>query len=715
MASLPRATPLRDDTESFASYALPAQGGAGATPLPPGTPTRAARSRAASARARWIPPGEAVEVQGLVLPGGMLYVGKTLRGQNRDVEPALINPELPLSVKKGDESRAFATNYAPDYHQANRSDRRAYLQWLAGGRQNPAASIGLPMLFFFGLERRLVYDAAKKPEVLRDRDAILAEIERLLTVYGAHPGLANRARHLQDYLAAQTLGPRCYLSAPQPHPRSFQLPYGYQVALGQMAFDKQPLTPAWAAAWACQDGLVYQSKPLRRHPELFRRAFEHHYAGACPEGLRLQPGPLPLRLHYDAVSPSLRDIRSAPLEGAVPVLNDQPIRRQLQGLVDRCEADLEPYVRYVGLKPEKAQGVAALLLPDYLRPAALQQQLLLRQAQVARAPLVLPLAQVIDFDDAPLADSRAGHLALATVLAHYGIGLEPDLLGEARRTKGSDMVVLFPQPAGDQRALTADGQAALTLVEAACSYVLDEHAPAEEVQWLLQQVAQFACPDASLLARLAARAELCRRYPVPPAQMKRRLAGLPVGARAPLGQLLVNLVRRQGPLLPQLVRLLEQIYAALQLERAQLYRDLALPGPVEAPSPVAALTTPPPLVLNREHIAALQQETREVATLLGAIFAEDEAPPPAPAAVPGPYGLDLDHAALLCQLLTRPQWARAELEALADRYDLMLEGALEVLNDVIVDQLGELLAKGEDPIDINPTLREHLAQELNRP
>src|SRR3546814_13125108 len=40
---------------------------------------------------RWIPPGESVEVAGMNLPGGMLYVGGRLKALNGGTDPCLIS------------------------------------------------------------------------------------------------------------------------------------------------------------------------------------------------------------------------------------------------------------------------------------------------------------------------------------------------------------------------------------------------------------------------------------------------------------------------------------------------------------------------------------------------------------------------------------------------------------------------------------------------
>jgi hypothetical protein len=53
-------------------------------------------------------------------------------------------------------------------------------------------------------------------------------------------------------------------------------------------------------------------------------------------------------------------------------------------------------------------------------------------------------------------------------------------------------------------------------------------------------------------------------------------------------------------------------------------------------------------------------------------------------------------------MLSRPQWSRAELEDAASDLELMLDGALEQVNDACFDMHDIPLSEGEDPIDIHP-------------
>ena len=86
----------------------------------------------------WVKSGESIQVHGLTIPGGMLYLGKGLGAVKEPygLEPALINPTLAVNMASPDiEGTSFG--YWPSYDGIPPEARAAYLLWLAGGRSDP--------------------------------------------------------------------------------------------------------------------------------------------------------------------------------------------------------------------------------------------------------------------------------------------------------------------------------------------------------------------------------------------------------------------------------------------------------------------------------------------------------------------------------------------------------------------------------------------------
>jgi hypothetical protein len=132
-------------------------------------------------------------------------------------------------------------------------------------------------------------------------------------------------------------------------------------------------------------------------------------------------------------------------------------------------------------------------------------------------------------------------------------------------------------------------------------------------------------------------------------------------------------------------------------------------------APAFSIPAPPvslrgSVVLDLTKVAALKAESARVSVLLGAIFAECEAPEAeerpvqtqAPEDAPTSLlNLNPGHQGLLQVLLQRPRWTRAELEELCADRGLMVDGAIECINEAAFDQFGRALIEGNEQIDIN--------------
>jgi len=113
------------------------------------------------------------------------------------------------------------------------------------------------------------------------------------------------------------------------------------------------------------------------------------------------------------------------------------------------------------------------------------------------------------------------------------------------------------------------------------------------------------------------------------------------------------------------------------------------------------------VLLSQETISSKITETNAVGTLLAAIFVDDE--PVAAAAGPdGAPGLDPAHRDLLRELGTRASWARTDFAALAARYGVLPNGAVDLLNEVAMETAGEPVCEGDGDLVINSEVLQEL-------
>jgi hypothetical protein len=119
--------------------------------------------------------------------------------------------------------------------------------------------------------------------------------------------------------------------------------------------------------------------------------------------------------------------------------------------------------------------------------------------------------------------------------------------------------------------------------------------------------------------------------------------------------------------------------------------------------------------LDFERIAALEKDSANASALLSDIFSEQETVEQV-VAVPQPkekapadnvhslLGLDRAHSELARLLLSRSEWTKEQLNEVAAKLDLMLDGALEILNDAAFDEHDMPFIEGEEIVKVTPEL-----------
>ena len=670
---------------------------------------------------RWVPPGESIEVAGVNLPGGMFYVGGSLKALNGGTEPSLISGQQ-IVAREGNYCTS-QMGYWPSYAGASPQARRAYLNWLSDGRSNPDCDIGYVFLFFYGLERRVTVDSRSDPAARNDWPAIIVELRRLLAIYGEKSGSFNRyAGELLSWIELDGKSSQLYKQPVPDFPRTYELPPYLRLALGQAAVDRAPLPAHLALAWIRLSPECYLRTAATRCPNEFERLFTQRYHEALGPGLVLPKNRTKLKFVYQAASASLRAANITMAFGDVPDVTalTAPIRKLME-IASQCADELGSYSRLVGKDPGAAGALEGLLLlPVTLWPDTTQAKLRALTAQMREGRLSLPLKELLDvLGGANQVVNRDRVRGLARALEGAEIGMEPNVLGGARAPGEQDAVVLFAQPLMDSDVGSrAEYQtAALTLQLASAVAQADGVFHDREVAHLRAEIEGWAHLTLAERRRLHAHLQWLTTSPMNLAVLKKKLEPLPTTAREMLAAFMAMLAQADGVVSPDEVKFLEKVYKALGVEPKRVFSDIHAAGSGGA-SVSTVQAEKQGFRLDAERIAALQEDTVRVSALLSKIFAEEDDSTPAPAApapeseleneANAPLGLDEDHSALLRLLLSRPEWTRAELEDAAADLDLMLDGAMEQVNEAAFEAFDEPLFEGENPISVNTKLLEKI-------
>ncbi len=671
----------------------------------------------------WIPAGETVEVSGVSISGGLVYVGTSLPTPTGGNDPCLIDPSK--SVASYGDYTERQMGYWPSYSEISPSARRAYLNWLAGGRQDPEADVGYVFIFFYGLERRAILDASKDDAAKGDWPMIAAELRRLLDIYGAKSGsFQSYAGSLLDWVSLAEHPEKAYLKPIPSFPKTYELPLYIRVALGQAAVDGVPVPAQLALAWAKLDPTNYLRTPATRCAEEFEKLFVSKYHETFGEGLVLPRNKTKIKLVHRPASAGFRGYTDLSLSfGNTPDVTvlTGPINK-LRQVVEAATKELEPFSRYVGRNPDSRHALEGLLqLPATLWPEGAQKALHALKARMGEGMIALSFQELLGSLDAKTTLTRDRTLALARALESLNIGIEPDVLGGAKLPKADEKVVLFSVPPGEVTSRsTPDYQAAaLTLDLASAVAAADGEFSVEEMGYLRAQVQSWTHLTPNHVRRLLAHLRLLMTTPASLITLRRKLEPLDAGAKETIATFMATVAQSDGNVSPTEVKMLEKVYKALGVEPKKVFSDVhAVAAGAKPTAAAAAKVEETGFKLDPARIAALQKDTEAVSALLSGIFKEESPPEPVFAepepegdvepTLPGLLGLDEAHSALARLLLSRPEWTKDELGDAAADLDLMLDGAIETLNEAAFDLHDIPFTEGEDVVTVNPELLEKL-------
>jgi tellurite resistance protein len=296
--------------------------------------------------------------------------------------------------------------------------------------------------------------------------------------------------------------------------------------------------------------------------------------------------------------------------------------------------------------------------------------------------------------------------------------MEPDVLGGAKVPKADDNVALFavPPSEGASRATPSYQAALLSLQLASAVAAADGEFSVKELSHLRGHVLSWTHLTPGHTRRLLAQLRLLMTSPMTLGDLKKRLEPLDPTARETIAAFMATVAQSDGLVSPTEVKMLEKVYKALGVDPKKVFSDVhaAASGAAIASEPVPP-TPKTGFALDAAKIASLQRDSEQVSKLLAGIFVEDE---PAvsvavevvddadvevepPATGLSVAGLDEPHSKFAKLLLTRPTWTRDELQEAAEDLELMLDGALEQINDAWFDKFDGPLTEGEDPVEVN--------------
>lgn len=677
----------------------------------------------------WVPADRTVEVGGRQIRGGLIYMGDGLRGADRSYigEPALIDPSLAIGA--GD---ATDPGYWPAYETMSPAHRGAYLNWLAGPRLRREADQTQLFIYFYGLERRLLADPKSDDSARAERGTLIRELERLNGEGDQdeqHGSFAPYLDALLDFLAAEDLLAGTREVEPPTEPCRWEVPSTLRMMIGELAAGRLRLPAELAQSWILSSPEAYLRTPAKRCPDEFAHLFSLRYRERFSEGLALPEG-APLRLSYRTASQGLDE---AGRRTSVPdVCSSAQLTEPLRQLGRDCSDELTPYSRWLGRHPGDAGFKGTALLPAPLLaeaddPAVASLRELLATDADGKELRAIEANDLIDLWE-PGADKlgKKDAVLLCQLIEKLGCGIEPDPRFGSPNLKREMPAVLFLLGDGDPRAPSPAYAAAGLLLHLMAAVAQADGTVSGEEEMLLEThilAVDELYPGERL--RLRAHAKWLTRSKLQLPSLGKGGANLSQAERQGIARSVVALAAADGEIDPGEVKTLQKIFKLLGLDPESVYSELhaasasdgpvvvreGLPGESGEPIPERG-SNEARRGLDRAAIDAKIEETAAVSTLLSGIFssAEDEEPeagiaaPPIEASAPGngaTSNLSAAERAFAVALAERESWSREEVEGLAAQHEVMVDGALETVNEAAFELCDAPFSEGDQPIEID--------------
>jgi len=683
--------------------------------------------------AHWVPSDQETDIAGFSIPRGLLYVGKDLSSVSGwVVEPSLINPKLYVNVSQVDQG-GWDMGPWPSYTEMSPASRAAYLQWQASGRRDPNAYIGYVFLYFFGLERRLLAPAESSPDPVGEAKRIHGEVKELLKIYGGYANFRECALRFLEALEAvlgltdKSIG---YLSL-SAYGNDF--PLQLKMELGRQARSGEPVRAAQALAWVICDPARQLRTPAQHCRPQFVRLFHKFYTKAFGEGLRIKPNGTKLRAFYQPMSPSFANSVELP----IPDLPDVTVRKDVGDLfwdiAERCTDELEPYSLWLGSSESAANLPAALAwspsalandhrsLETYSLANALNESAGDTDYMAIDAEALLERCALSN----PQAPTRPEASTLVHLLAKLGYGLEPDLRFGERQLDPSGKAVLFRLPVGATTAPTRNYTIAHTALRiAAGASFVGAGLSMSDAERLMSHLKTALSLTFAEGVRLQAYLLWLLKDPVDPQALGKRLQQLDAKQQAIVARFLVALLAPGRDAAPDSVRLLSKVSRTLGLDLKRASESLRLPAPqrglmtlerkdLKDEAKVVLATgdkTGPPLIPR----PVSGKDLAEVTAILSGVFTRNHqtiVPLPSRGMMnKAALKLDDNDVAFIRKLSQKATWSRRELERISTMAHIFLDGIIDKLNDLALQNGDEPLLEGEDPIQINESVMKVMLQ-----
>ncbi|WP_076918252.1 TerB N-terminal domain-containing protein [Pseudoalteromonas sp. SK18] len=639
---------------------------------------------------------------------GFFYLGEqmeSLRGY--EPEPALLNPILPVSTPLGHQLGYYtdeSLGYWPSYSNLSRQCRGAYLDWLATDRSAANTPIGFVFLYFYGLERFVVEngkDDKVADEYFKD---IFDEVLRLHNVFASNRSFAGFSANLLEFM---------YLVKPKLFEcRKHKLPKTrhsllFKLRLSEQVVATERVDDELALEWIKNTDQYNLKTAARRCDVEFALLFKLYYKQKFSEGMQVKPNKTKLNAEYFAASGGIPSIKIL-LDGLPdPSILKAPIKKLIP-IADKVTEELASYSRYLAKADTSKDDLAALmLLPRVI--ASSQPSPLIEKFKAWAKAIILENDGVTDVSEfwlqtglpTPKAINKKEGELIYNLANFADIGIAPDLRYHHTKPKLDGKLVLFT-PGHEEEFVPshAFNQVGVALrlgaMVANIDGVVDESESSELEKLIAHDEKLTDTEKRSLKAYLTWRLVT----PSDNTGLKNRLNNLGVKEIEFVKRFILSIALADGNVDNREVKQIEKLYTNLGLDKESVTSDIhQLTTSSHQPAPRSQSSSE--FSLDETILALHESQTTEAKNMLEQIFTSDEDESDyieVPELTNEVDGLDQAHSQLFEKLCAKAQWGREEVAQMCSELKLMVDGAIETINDWSFDLVDAPVI--DDDVDI---------------
>ncbi|MEZ9820626.1 TerB N-terminal domain-containing protein [Shewanella sp. 10N.286.45.A1] len=645
-------------------------------------------------KGRWVGESEQLTINGRKLKSGLFYFGGVMDSlDGYGIEPSLVDEKRPVSKPSLNENAETQSDeslgYWPSYASLSQGCRGAYLDWLASERSNPNIPIGYVFIYFYGFERRIIENKATSDISDPEFIAIFDEVLRLNKVFSA-----NRSfnRYSSDFLELMTLFRPSLLEYRMDEIPDTNNALSFKIKLANTVVNDQIVGVKLALAWL-KNTFEYSLKmPARRCEEEFRTLFEIRFSQKFGEGISVKPNKTKLRLSYNAASNGIHGVDLAVEELPDPSILKGPIKKLIP-IAEACTEELASYSRYLGKADTSKNDIAALML--------LPKELVNESNSPVIGEFKKWAEQVIENQDGlttvkefwshtgmpfPKAINKKEHELLTNLATKANIGIAPDQRFHQAKVKADGNIVLFTPAHGEFfEPSQAFNQVSLAMRLGAMVATIDGYVDQQEKLVLQRLVDQDENMSPSEKNSLKAYLIWRLNSPANTAGLKARIEKLKTNEIEFLKKFMISIALADGKVDSSEIKQIEKLYTSLGLDRSLVSSDIhhfTSSNSRTFTRSESTDTSGNTFKLDEGILAMHESETSDAKTMLESIFAVDDEPEIEVIREQSePDGLDHAHKELFDTLLSKETWSRNEVNEFCGKLSLMVDGAIETIND----------------------------------